>query len=212
MLSNTAYKHIQFGENAKVHKVHSFFFFFFLQEFKEFCPDEQFVKGTFCLDICSWDPSYSKTQVNLMRQSPLQQLTHTDHDICLNAIVFFFPPLRCLFRNIDQSHFVALSARFLPNTTQATRITSAMFTEVSLRAKFCSTVRTAHSSQARGLWRRTSKYSTSPAQPGRIMGTCQEPPWQRTKCTLIGTDREMLWRNQCTFAKSARSGILSTML
>ncbi|XP_070815801.1 activity-dependent neuroprotective protein a [Chaetodon trifascialis] len=32
------------------------------EEFKEFCPDEQFVKGTLCLDICAWDPSYSKTQ------------------------------------------------------------------------------------------------------------------------------------------------------
>ncbi|XP_068451309.1 activity-dependent neuroprotective protein a [Clinocottus analis] len=32
------------------------------EEFKEFCPDEQFVKGSFCLDICAWDPSYSKTQ------------------------------------------------------------------------------------------------------------------------------------------------------
>lgn len=37
--------------------------FNFLQEFKEFCPNEQFVKGTLCLDICAWDPSYSKTQV-----------------------------------------------------------------------------------------------------------------------------------------------------
>lgn len=33
------------------------------EEFKEFCPNEQFVKGTLCLDICAWDPSYSKTQV-----------------------------------------------------------------------------------------------------------------------------------------------------
>lgn len=32
------------------------------EEFKEFCPDEQYVKATLCLDICSWDPSYSKTQ------------------------------------------------------------------------------------------------------------------------------------------------------
>ncbi|XP_035487405.1 activity-dependent neuroprotector homeobox a isoform X1 [Scophthalmus maximus] len=30
--------------------------------FKEFCPNEQFVKGSLCLDICAWDPSYSKTQ------------------------------------------------------------------------------------------------------------------------------------------------------
>ncbi|KAK9529479.1 hypothetical protein VZT92_013568 [Zoarces viviparus] len=32
------------------------------EEFKEFCPDEQYVKATLCLDICAWDPSYSKTQ------------------------------------------------------------------------------------------------------------------------------------------------------
>ncbi|XP_028261757.1 activity-dependent neuroprotective protein a [Parambassis ranga] len=32
------------------------------EEFKEFSPDDQFVKGTVCLDICAWDPSYSKSQ------------------------------------------------------------------------------------------------------------------------------------------------------
>nr|XP_046240631.1 activity-dependent neuroprotector homeobox a [Scatophagus argus] len=32
------------------------------EEFKDFCPNEQFVKGTLCLDICAWDPSFSKTQ------------------------------------------------------------------------------------------------------------------------------------------------------
>uniref|UniRef100_A0A4W6EST7 ADNP zinc finger domain-containing protein n=1 Tax=Lates calcarifer TaxID=8187 RepID=A0A4W6EST7_LATCA len=36
------------------------------EEFKEFCPNEHIVKGTLCLDICAWDPSYSKTQVNLI--------------------------------------------------------------------------------------------------------------------------------------------------
>ncbi|XP_056129053.1 activity-dependent neuroprotective protein a isoform X1 [Lampris incognitus] len=33
-----------------------------VEDFKEFCPNEQYVKGTLCLEICSWDPSYSKTQ------------------------------------------------------------------------------------------------------------------------------------------------------
>ncbi|XP_029287046.1 activity-dependent neuroprotective protein a [Cottoperca gobio] len=33
-----------------------------VEEFKEFCPNEQFVQGSLCLDICAWDPSYSKTQ------------------------------------------------------------------------------------------------------------------------------------------------------
>lgn len=33
------------------------------EDFKEFCPDEQFVQGTLSLDISAWDPSYSKTQV-----------------------------------------------------------------------------------------------------------------------------------------------------
>ncbi|KAK5872973.1 hypothetical protein PBY51_013624 [Eleginops maclovinus] len=32
------------------------------EEFKEFCPDEQYVQASLCLDICTWDPSYSKTQ------------------------------------------------------------------------------------------------------------------------------------------------------
>ncbi|XP_033977515.1 activity-dependent neuroprotector homeobox a [Trematomus bernacchii] len=32
------------------------------EEFKEFCPDEQYVQASLCLNICSWDPSYSKTQ------------------------------------------------------------------------------------------------------------------------------------------------------
>ncbi|XP_026163634.1 activity-dependent neuroprotective protein a isoform X2 [Mastacembelus armatus] len=32
------------------------------EEFREFCPNEQFVKSTLCLDICAWDPSYSKSQ------------------------------------------------------------------------------------------------------------------------------------------------------
>lgn len=34
-----------------------------VEDFKDFCPDEQFVQGTLCLDLCAWDPSYSKTQV-----------------------------------------------------------------------------------------------------------------------------------------------------
>lgn len=32
------------------------------EEFKDFCPNDQYVKNTLCLDICGWDPSYSKTQ------------------------------------------------------------------------------------------------------------------------------------------------------
>uniref|UniRef100_A0A8D3ASF8 ADNP zinc finger domain-containing protein n=1 Tax=Scophthalmus maximus TaxID=52904 RepID=A0A8D3ASF8_SCOMX len=58
--------------------------------FKEFCPNEQFVKGSLCLDICAWDPSYSKTQVNLI---PVLQTdltcSCTIHRTYLNAVVFF---------------------------------------------------------------------------------------------------------------------------
>ncbi|XP_061584026.1 activity-dependent neuroprotective protein a [Cololabis saira] len=32
------------------------------EAFKEFCPDEEFVKDTLDYDICTWDPSHSKTQ------------------------------------------------------------------------------------------------------------------------------------------------------
>ncbi|KAM9758396.1 activity-dependent neuroprotective protein a [Menidia menidia] len=30
--------------------------------FKEFCPDDEYVKGSQCSDICAWNPSYSKRQ------------------------------------------------------------------------------------------------------------------------------------------------------
>uniref|UniRef100_A0A3Q2Q859 Activity-dependent neuroprotector homeobox a n=1 Tax=Fundulus heteroclitus TaxID=8078 RepID=A0A3Q2Q859_FUNHE len=38
------------------------------EEFKEFCPDEQTVKDTLGYDICTWDPSNSKTQVYRSKQ------------------------------------------------------------------------------------------------------------------------------------------------
>ncbi|XP_046882621.1 activity-dependent neuroprotector homeobox a [Hypomesus transpacificus] len=33
-----------------------------VEDFKEFCPNDLYVKNTLCLDICSWDPSLSRTQ------------------------------------------------------------------------------------------------------------------------------------------------------
>ncbi|XP_036806543.1 activity-dependent neuroprotector homeobox a isoform X1 [Oncorhynchus mykiss] len=32
------------------------------EDLKEFCPDENYVKNTLCLELCSWDPTFSKTQ------------------------------------------------------------------------------------------------------------------------------------------------------
>lgn len=116
-------------------------------------------------------------------------------------------------RNTDQSHFAAQSARFLPNTTQATRITSAMYTGKSLTVKFCSTVHTAHSPQARGLWRHMLKYSTYPVQPDRTMGVHRELHCRRrTNHILIESDRETVWRDPCTFAENVHSGTVSTTL
>lgn len=129
--------------------------------------------------------------------------------LCHNAIV----SLLISFRSTDQSHFAAQSAHFLPNTTQATRITSAMFTEKSLRVKSCSTVHTAHSPRVRELWRRMLKYSTCPHQHVRTMETHRELHLQR-RTNPIWTELEwaMVLRKQCIIAKNARSGTLSTML
>lgn len=137
-------------------------FFPSTQEFKEFCPNEQVIKGTQCLDICAWDPSYSKTQVSPILM--LKTFINPNAEITVNVELLFFP-----FRNTVQSLFAAQSARFLPNFTQATRITSAMCTGAFLRAKFCLTVRTALTQQASELWRCILKYSTSRDRPGRIM-------------------------------------------
>lgn len=66
-----------------------YFFQIFLQEFKEFCPNEQFVKGTLCLDICAWDPSYSKTQVSLY--SKLLSKAYAQLAIFVLIPLFFSP-------------------------------------------------------------------------------------------------------------------------
>lgn len=128
---------------------------FFTQNFKEFCPNEQYVQGTLCLDICAWDPAYSKTQVNM--SSCVFCLTKCSR--ITNNYFWLLPSPPISFRVTDLSHFAAQSVHSLPNTTQDTRTTSAMYTGISLTAVFCSTALTAHSLQTRKLWRRISKYS-----------------------------------------------------
>lgn len=141
-----------------------------------------------------------------------RDFSNTPQIIVIILMLLFFSSLMS-FRNTDQSHFAAQSAPFLPNTTQATRITSAMYTGKSLRVKFCSTVHTARSPQAKEFWRRMLKYSTYPVRRGRIMEPHRELLWERrTKRFLIGLNREMVWRKQCTFAKNAPFGTVSTML
>lgn len=113
------------------------------------------------------------------------------------------------FRNTDQSHFAAQSVHFLPNSTQATRITSVMCTGNSWTVKSCSTVHTARLLQARELWRRMLKYSTYPIQLGTIMEAHRELRWG--KLILIDTNRETVWRKQCISAKNAHFGTRYTM-
>lgn len=65
-------------------------FQFFPQEFKEFCPNEQFVKGSLCLDICAWDPSYSKTQVSLTAVS--KAFSNANEHITIFVLMPLSPP------------------------------------------------------------------------------------------------------------------------
>ncbi|KAM9860214.1 activity-dependent neuroprotective protein a isoform 1-T2 [Aulostomus maculatus] len=66
------------------------------EEYKEFCPNEHTVKSTQCLDICGWDPSYSKTQE--YRSKPF----------CCTECQFsskFYSGYKNHFRNVHRSIF-----------------------------------------------------------------------------------------------------------
>lgn len=43
-------------------------FFIPLQDYKEFVPNEFYVKNTTWDDVCMWDPSLTKTQVSIVTQ------------------------------------------------------------------------------------------------------------------------------------------------
>ena len=127
----------------------------------------------------------------------------------VSILCFCFMP----FRNIDPSHFAAQSVHFLPNTTQATRTTFAMYTGRILRTASCLTVHTAPSLRARERWRLTSKYSTYPVQLGRTTGPSRALRWpRRTKYGQTKLNRETMLRKQCTFAKNALTGTLCITL
>ncbi|XP_030586163.1 activity-dependent neuroprotector homeobox protein-like [Archocentrus centrarchus] len=82
------------------------------EEFKEFCPNEQFVKGTLCLDICAWDPSSSKTQE--YRSKPF----------CCTECPFsskFYSGYKNHFRNV---HRKTLESKILLNCPYCTFIAS----------------------------------------------------------------------------------------
>lgn len=88
------------------------------------------------------------------------------------------------FRNTDRSHFAAANAPFLQNTSQATRITSAMYTEKSLRVESLSTVHTAHSRQTRELWRHMLNYFMC-SRCEKTVGIHKERCWERETIRIL---------------------------
>lgn len=82
------------------------------EEFKEFCPNDQLVKGTLCLDICAWDPSYSKTQ------------DYRSKPFCCTECPFsskFYSGYKNHFRNVHRSIF---ESKILLNCPYCTFIAS----------------------------------------------------------------------------------------
>ncbi|KAM6927903.1 activity-dependent neuroprotective protein a [Xenentodon cancila] len=91
------------------------------EEFKEFCPDEEFVKSTLGLDICTWDPSYSKTQE--YRSKPF----------CCSECSFsskFYSGYKNHFRNVHRNIF---DGKILLNCPYCTFIASKRTLEIHVK-------------------------------------------------------------------------------
>lgn len=91
------------------------------EEFKDFLPNEQFVKSSFCLDICAWDPSYSKSQE--YRTKPF----------CCNECPFsskYYSGYKNHFRSVHSKNF---DNRILINCPYCTFIASKRIVETHIK-------------------------------------------------------------------------------
>lgn len=143
------------------------------EEFKDFCPDEQFVQGTLCLDICAWDPSYSKTQV--YRSKPF----------CCNECSFsskFYSGYKNHFRNVHRRIF----DRILLNCPYCTFTANKRNMEIHVRIFHQS--RLPQSSSANAV--ATHPYATSRQKNNTYLGkarqteTVEKAVYYCKKCTF----------------------------
>ncbi len=121
-----------------------------LQDYKDFVPNEFYIKNTTWDDVCMYDPSMTKSQVSSNLNLTKGQGKHFLLIFCL-----FFVSL-CLFRSTAQSRSVVQDVHSPPSFSLPTRVTFVMCTARTLKTAFSLTAPIALTMGTKRLWRHTS--------------------------------------------------------
>lgn len=138
---------------------HSILFFFLLQDYKDFVPNEFYIKNTTWDDVCMWDPSMTKSQVSSNLSLTKGKEKHFLIIFCLffkPISIFLSPYFLCLFRSTAQSHSVVQDVHSPPSFSLPTRVTFVMCTVRTLKTAFSLTAPIALTMGTKRLWRHTS--------------------------------------------------------
>ncbi|KAJ0023265.1 hypothetical protein NQD34_003164 [Periophthalmus magnuspinnatus] len=152
-----------------------------VEDFKDFCPDEQFVQGTLCLDLCAWDPSYSKTQI--YRSKPF----------CCSECSFsskYYSGYKNHFRNVHRKIF----DRILLNCPYCTFTASRKTMEIHIRIFHQSRLPQPSTANALG----THQYATS-QQTGMRQ---KDSPFLGRARQADGVEKPVYYCKKCTFRDS----------
>lgn len=149
-----------------------------VEDFKDFCPDEQFVQGTLCLDLCAWDPSYSKTQV--YRSKPF----------CCTECSFsskYYSGYKNHFRNVHRKIFESI----LLNCPYCTFTASRKSMEIHIRIFHQS--RLPQPSTANAMQQYVSQQSGMRQKDSSFLGRGRHPD---------GMEKPVYYCKKCTFRDS----------
>ncbi|XP_020791499.1 activity-dependent neuroprotective protein a [Boleophthalmus pectinirostris] len=151
-----------------------------VEDFKDFCPDEQFVQGTLCLDLCAWDPSYSKTQV--YRSKPF----------CCTECSFsskYYSGYKNHFRNVHRKIF----DRILLNCPYCTFTASRKTMEIHIRIFHQSRLPQPSTANALGTHQYATSQQTGIRQKDSFLGRGRQTD---------GVEKPVYYCKKCTFRDS----------
>lgn len=167
------------------------------EEFKEFCPNDQLVKGTLCLDICAWDPSYSKTQ------------DYRSKPFCCTECPFsskFYSGYKNHFRNVHRSIF---ESKILLNCPYCTFIASKRTLETHVKIFHIQRSTRPNSGSSQGAALQRDKMYLD----GRQGDGVEKPMYFCKKCTfrdtLYNVVRRHIYRDHFQHIVSPYLGMIS---
>uniref|UniRef100_A0A8C2B503 ADNP zinc finger domain-containing protein n=1 Tax=Cyprinus carpio TaxID=7962 RepID=A0A8C2B503_CYPCA len=127
-----------------------------IDDYKDFVPNEFYIKNTTWDDVCMWDPSMTKSQVSSNLSLTKGKEKHFLIIFCLffkPISIFLSPYFLCLFRSTAQSHSVVQDVHSPPSFSLPTRVTFVMCTVRTLKTAFSLTAPIALTMGTKRLWR-----------------------------------------------------------